>query len=232
MSFSVFQNPPIGPPGGDFPPQNSKFSKFCPIVFKFGMYILWHITRGRVLSVFRNSPTFPPLGGEIPPPPKSPHLELSSDYLEIQFGMYALYPITLRMFFFSVFRIPPPPSPPRGGLPPKIPKSWNLVRLSWNLVCMYSGTLLEDEFCPFSQTPPQFPPSPTPKFIIFKYCWIVLVFGMCVLYHNIKRLLNFYNCFYIFQNCIIYNFGRILNRPAILLIKISRNKYEKEVRSQ
>ena len=26
-----------------------------------------------------------------------------------------------------------------------------------------------------------------------------------------------YNWFYIFQNCIIYDFGRILNSPAILL---------------
>ena len=28
-----------------------------------------------------------------------------------------------------------------------------------------------------------------------------------------------YNCFYIFQNCIIHNFGRILNSPAILFEK-------------
>ena len=281
--FSFPKFPPIPPPRGGTSPRNFKISKFTLIVLKFGMYVLWHIPRIRVLSVFRNSPRSPP-GGEIPTPqiPPSwnivrlpwnsvcmlctpllnecplqfseippirppggdfpPKIPKSRNLVRLSWNLVCMYSGTSLEDVFRPFskipsrsppggeippQIPPswniirlpwnsvcmlctpllyecfcsvfrssPYSPPRGGdFPRKIPKSRNLVRLSWNFVCMYSGTLLEDEFCPFSETPPQFPPlggGPTPKFIIFKYCWIVLAFGMCVLYHNIKRLIHFF----------------------------------------
>ena len=95
----------------------------------------------------------PPLGGEIPP--KSPHLEISSDCLWIRYVSSVSHYLT--NVFFSVFRNSPLFAP-RGGLPPKFTKSRNLVRLSWNLVCMLCTTLLKE--CPFqySETPPHFPP--------------------------------------------------------------------------
>ena len=77
--FSFPKFPPISPPpGGEgLSPRNSKISKFTPIVLKLGMYVLWRITRVRVLSVFRNSPPFPPGGGN--PLPHILHLEISFD---------------------------------------------------------------------------------------------------------------------------------------------------------
>ena len=70
--FSEIPPFPHSTPGGDFPPQkNSKISKLSPIVLKLGMYVLWNITSGRVLSVFRNSLRSPPPACCLPECPVS-----------------------------------------------------------------------------------------------------------------------------------------------------------------
>ena len=56
------------PRAGGLSALNSKISKFSPIDLKLVMSVLWHITRGWVLSVFRNAPQFPPFGGRGPTP--------------------------------------------------------------------------------------------------------------------------------------------------------------------
>ena len=49
-------------------------------------------------------PPFPPLGGKFPPN-SLPIMKYRQ--IALKFSMYALYPITLRMFFFQFSGVPP-----------------------------------------------------------------------------------------------------------------------------
>ena len=60
------------------------------------------------------------------------------------------------------------------------------------------------------------------KIVYFlRYCTYLWVCGKHEAWGGAPAKTN-YNCFYIFQNCIIRNFGRILNSLAILLICSSK----------
>ena len=82
--FYFFEILPCSLPGGEIPPKIStdfKQSKKACICVKFGTHVFWHNTNvANLLFIFKIFPRSPP-GGEIPP--KIPHIEISSNFLEI-----------------------------------------------------------------------------------------------------------------------------------------------------
>ena len=125
--FYFFEIPPRSPPGGGFPPKLSpdfKQSKYSCICVKFITHVLWHNIHDAYFF-FSKLPPVTLWGGNLPP--KSPHIEILSDCLEIRYVCSVPHYLTNALFSFPKF---PPIRPPGGDFPPKIPKSRNLVRLS------------------------------------------------------------------------------------------------------
>ena len=165
-------------PDPNFPPTLNNL-KMVVFALNFVHMFSGTIPTKKFFFIFQNSPPIPPWGGI---PPKVPHLEISSDYLENLYVCSVPHYLTIAVFSFPKFSIPLFP-PRRGGLPP--PKFQNLEILSDCLETWYVCSLAHysrTSSVRFPKLPPvpplgeKSPPPPNPP--ISKYRPITLKFGI------------------------------------------------------